>query len=408
MAYPVDDKIFVRKIKIIIDDNTYVWQMGEEIPERVEGNFTCPSTIKSFLSFSPGDEISLKNLERKVKAAEIRLMESGFFYTASVDIVPPLKYPESRTVIIKVKEGFFWRFGGGKIYGVFGKDNLGGKNKSFRVYAGYSCNGLYLRDDSFLGSNFLLGSGIFYENNGPGASDNRMYHSVFVSLFTGYRFLPDWVLGLDTKAQYFNFSRRDGNNAFWDFILNPQLRGLVYLGNPSNPVCIRPVLEGYFYFPIVKNSRCNISFQGSLGINLPFLRRNSLNLQFSTGWSFTGLPDRYFFDLRNTPDRSIRSGYPEDDLLCERYILLNLEYRLKIAGFFIRPIFNTEIEIFIFTDLGWAADYPHTPDKSEFKDAYGFGLRLIFDSPVFSYFSFSYGWNREGKGRFVFTSTKGF
>ena len=52
--------------------------------------------------------------------------------------------------------------------------------------------------------------------------------------------------------------------------------------------------------------------------------------------------------------------------------------------------------------------YPqHIPDAIH-PDAYGAGLLISFDCPVFAYFNFSYGVNHQGKGRFVFAAMQSF
>jgi len=43
-----------------------------------------------------------------------------------------------------------------------------------------------------------------------------------------------------------------------------------------------------------------------------------------------------------------------------------------------------------------------------YADAFGGGLRVLFDNPVFAYFTLCYGINHSGDGRFIFAATKGF
>ncbi len=132
--YADSDTVTISKIRIIIEENRYIWDYKESIPEKTEGK-TAPSTVISFLSFAPGDSLTTARLEKKVKHTETRLMNSGYFYNARVIIIPPRKKPESRTILIKIKEGFPYRFGGGIAYGMFGMENLWGKRKRFNIAA---------------------------------------------------------------------------------------------------------------------------------------------------------------------------------------------------------------------------------------------------------------------------------
>ncbi len=139
-----------------------------------------------------------------------------------------------------------------------------------------------------------------------------------------------------------------------------------------------------------------------------FIKGHSADIQVSGGGAVSALPYLDKFDLYNTEDLSIRSDQNLRDLLVEEFLLINFEYRFSLLKFFIPPIFNIGIKGFLFTDLGWAAEYNRILFEEPLRDAYGAGLRIVLDNPVFASFSFSYGINRYGKGRFVFAVTSGF
>ena len=70
------------------------------------------------------------------------------------------------------------------------------------------------------------------------------------------------------------------------------------------------------------------------------------------------------------------------------------------------PCFPVDIIPYLFTDLALTQEYS---DKSiRLFDAYGVGLAINFDCPVFAYFNFSYGINHQGKGKFVFAAMQNF
>jgi hemolysin activation/secretion protein len=139
-----------------------------------------------------------------------------------------------------------------------------------------------------------------------------------------------------------------------------------------------------------------------------FARFNSLNLKVSSGWAQDDLPFLNAFNLYDTEDRSIRSGYSYHELNGESFFLINFEYRFTFPRIFIPPFFDTGIQLFIFSDIGWVEEHGEGMFSGVMKDAYGGGLRLLFENPVFAYFTFAYGVNRRGRGRFVFTGTAGF
>ena len=400
------DELIIRKIRIIIDEDSYTWEQGDIIPFKVDGAHTEPITIISFLDFKPGDSVSPEKLERKTKMAKYRLIECGYFYSAEVSIVPPRKYPETRTILIKVREGFPYRFGGDSIYGYFGIDNLIGKRKSIKFFAGYNLNGILFRDELFGNSNFIIETGAYYKNAGPGVNSNLKFNLLEMELGLGYRFHPDWIFSINSKTYYKKYPSVDID--YLDLILIPGVSGNIILGNPENPFFIRPVFKSHISFSFLEERKIYTAVLGSLRINCPLGKRQSINMQSSTGLGLSELPERFKFNLYNIPDSSVRSGYDESELLCNKYLLFNLEYRATMAKFFIPPFFNTKLDLFIYSDFGFTSDYEKSFNKHTFKDAYGFGLRIIFDNPVFAYFSFSYGWNNKGEGRFVFTGTKGF
>jgi hypothetical protein len=67
-------------------------------------------------------------------------------------------------------------------------------------------------------------------------------------------------------------------------------------------------------------------------------------------------------------------------------------------------VFSAVFAPFVFADAAIARQ----TDESEDRDfeAAGAGIRIVFENPVFACFAFSYGWNPEGAGRFVFTASR--
>jgi len=108
------------------------------------------------------------------------------------------------------------------------------------------------------------------------------------------------------------------------------------------------------------------------------------------------------FDLCLTEDRSIRSGYSAEVLNVPSFALDSLEIRQSVVSFTVPPAFNCNVQLYGFSDFAVMSG------ETRFADAYGSGVRMLFDNPVFAYFSFSYGINHNGAGRFLFCGTAGF
>ncbi len=83
------ESIKLARIRIIIDDITYVWEDRDNVPPKIPGGFTSPATVISFLDFKPGDITPPDLLEYQTRLAEKRLNDSHYFYEAKVMIVPP-------------------------------------------------------------------------------------------------------------------------------------------------------------------------------------------------------------------------------------------------------------------------------------------------------------------------------
>ncbi|MFH1825574.1 MAG: hypothetical protein ABH873_10205 [Candidatus Firestonebacteria bacterium] len=407
------DVISISKIKLIIEEKEYVWDEKDKIPEKGEEDITSPFTIISFLNIFPGQKISLLELEKEVKTAKNRLINSGFFYKVNVVIIPPREKLDYRTILIKTKEGFLYRFGGGKIYGMFGMDNLDGKRKSFKVFLGTNPTGIEFIDESFLESHFLMGAKAHCFNifDSPVAN----YQLFKASFLSGYFIHSDIFLGLDFFLKCMKILEISSN-------ITPEFLG----GLERNDIVISPNFSfksyeetslAQFEFNIngrvnfilpLKESESKISYIVRGAAKMKFSEEHSVNLQVSTGGANETLPYMEKFNLYDTQDISIRGGYNALDLLVDRFLLINTEWRFCLAKFFVPPFFNTRIEGFIYLDNGWIGKIGEEKYLTNYYDGYGPGIRLLFDNPVFAYFSFSYGTNLSGQTRFIFTGTAGF
>lgn len=358
------EDITIYKIKFIINDEIYTWIQGEEIPINSTLGNTEPKVLLTYFSWICGDIVDAQDLESELSRTQIRLEESNLFYGVSVSVIPPRKYPNRRTVIIKVTDGFRMRFGGGNAYGMFGIENFKGTGISFIGKAGYKIlefdysDSTPFKNDIFWGINF----GYYFDS-----FENR------VNPYLGIRLTPDLSILIGTKL--------------FDKSIYSQLQ--FYNTTTFDSLFLLKIsFLGFF------DSKLKI-----YGYSKVKLYWKDINLGLRVAAGDRGLSSN-LFDNYFDPYNSIRSGYSLSELTSKQYIIFKGQLRYSFPDFFIPPLFNVNTSLFIYSDLGLV--------DGSFRDAYGGGGSIYFDSPVFTGFTFCYGFNGEGIGRFIFNGTMGF
>ncbi len=403
----------VAKIRIVIDSVTYEWASGgaeNSGGAPIEPRLSC-AAVASFLGFQPGSEASLEALQRMCREAEIRLAKSGLVYSVSVQPLPARKNPAERTVLVSVESGFFWRFGGGNAWGLVGRDAIGGERALAMVVAGWNLNGLRYERHGIGGTGLFAGSGAFW--HGPGPSD-----------------AANPSTGIPAENLDFETSFRSG----WD--ISPDLAlgaDVVFAGlfeEPSSDWSIQPFLEWKKYMIPLRSEDYGTEsdaglkarayafpgtkeFKGEASVfyHDPVSARSAYALRLSVGSATAGTG----FDLLHTEDRSVRAGY--ESLFARHFALASAEYRFRILS--IRPAagITCDVQLFSFADTavfaqagaGERTDAAAIASSGAYgSEALGLGLRLLFDNPVFAYFTFTYGVNRRGEGSFRMCGTAGF
>jgi len=413
-----EDEIVVYRIRLDIDGNSYDWTTGAP-PEKMTGGFTSPSTVASFLGFAPGDKLRPDELAERCSAARDRLLRSGFFFGASVDLIPPQAHPERRTVLIALREGFVWRFGGGNLFAMVGQANAGGERKSWMAVAGYNYDALSWRDELFFGLPLVLGAEARFSHNlGDGFVDGLSYSG---ALELGWRFHPDLLVSATAEAAWHDYRGGSAIGAFagaedglyatagagfrWDSWRSGESASLRLIADNRAALAFataRPTMADTAPLPLVwgKNS-------AAFGIGA-FVAA----AQVAYGHAFAaGSPVDYAFlwDLWSTQDIGVRSGWRHLDLMTDSFALGKLELRYLVAKIPFSPIIALSIEPFAFVDAALASLSGSAAGGGyEFFDALGGGLRLGLDNPVFAYFTFAYGLNRRGEARFTMAGGAGF
>jgi hypothetical protein len=392
----------VSAVRIFIGEAKYDWT-GDgiafdeaSVPEGTRIQLK-PETIRSFLSVRPGLTVPARDLERRCLDSERRLTESGYVYEASVLSLPSIKGADERLVVVSVTEGFFGRFGGGGYWAMAGKTGLFGDRASALFWAGYNRNGFSVLHSDVGGTPLALGARLFYYGPGDydgktaGSRENRFYGALCAGWYLG----PDLLVGIDGALDHF------GPSDTGLFSLQPCVFLNRYLawGVKSE---WGGEARGYWY-PDLAMTKGDCSAHVHAG----FTPKARLALSGSVGYSAGDLPSDACFDLYYTEDRSVRSGYSTDELIGSRYALASAELRYDFLSFKVPPAFQCVVQGFVFSDVA-ALDAVADGAASGPLDAYGIGARVLFDNPVFAYFTFTYGVNHEGDGRFIFCGTAGY
>ncbi|HNY18127.1 MAG TPA: hypothetical protein PKL75_11775 [Treponemataceae bacterium] len=364
-----------------------------------------PETIRSFLSVRPGLIVAPRDLERRCLDSERRLIESGYVYEASVLPLPSKNGAVERLIVVSVTEGFFGRFGGGGIWAMAGKAGLFGDRASALFWAGYNRNGFSVLHSDVGGTPLALGARLFYY--GPGDYDGKTAGSrencFYGALSAGWYLGPDLLVGIDGALDHF------GPSSTGLFSLQPCVFLNRYIAWGAKSAWGGEA-RGYWY-PDLEMTKADCTAHARAG----FTEKARVALSGSVGYSADDLPTDACFDLYYAEDRSVRSGYSTDELIGSRYALASAELRYDFLSFKVPPAFPCTVQGFLFSDVAAIdpadCDADGGADSSAASgplDAYGLGARVIFDNPVFAYFTFTYGVNHEGDGRFIFCGTAGY
>ena len=387
------DKITVSKIRVFLDD--FELTNDDELNPSIQNSFDL-QTILSFTNLKSGKEMSLTAFEKEVIQTQLRLLNSGYFYEARVEIVPPRKNPEKRSVVISVTTGFLQRFGGGGIYAVYGRVGLGGNRCQLIGFAGYNLNGIEFLNENCFNTNLIFGAAL--STNAPACFVSEILPEINGKIKLGtfinsdFRFCTDFCVN-------FNFAKSKAP--------------------VQKTLCISPyfAFDKYLSGKIFTTNEIRLYWKPFTSLTMEAVQ--TLNFQISQKFDFAVLlcggktileNKNSLFNLssNNTTvssnagfsNRCIRGDYEDSELMAKDYILFSSELRFTAAKFIIPPIFPCEIVPFIFTDIAYS-------ENGE-QDGFGLGVQLNFACPIFAYFNFMYGINHCGKGKFFFSAKKSF
>lgn len=395
-------KITVSKVKVFLDEE----KITEESEKTQNDGKIRYSTIMSYTKFRENKKFSEKQLEKEAESTRLRLMDSGLFYSAEVETRESRKNPGTMVIYISVRTGFLLRFGGGNAYGFFGKAALGGRRNNLTGYLGYNKSGASYLDENTFGLPLILGASAF--TNLPQSLAQKKSLTFDTLVKAGIFMTPDLKFGTDLKTLF-----TVNEEPFADFILSPFLCDTVWF---SEKLVMKSELRLFNYF---SDDWKGNSTEAAVNIDYSPFQKITLAGLLSGGAVIDQNVDQAacvkinleksalsLCDGLGLANRGIRSGYTAEELKVDCYGLFSAEIRWNAFDFILANCFPVTFRPYLFTDLALAKNY--SAGGLTFLDAYGAGLLICFDCPVFAYFNFSYGLNHEGKGRFVFAAMQSF
>lgn len=347
----------------------------------------------------PRGKFSLADFEHEVTRTQFRLIESGLFYSVSVHVIPPRTKPAERAIVITVTQGFLHRFSGGDAFAVYGREALQGSRSSLYFYAGWNLFGIDYASENLFSRGIILGASIFSHDLLPSLFDkNEDRPRTDVSVWMGKYLTPDISITL-------------GPGIHLDTMSSESIREPLFYLNPAFHISRLEFFPFKYQWTMDTNGAWypteNIIRVETLYTTHKDFGPVCLAFAASGGNEPDDSPEIIAFNLYDTDNRSVRSGYSKETLTVTAFGLYSMELRFNIFELKIPPSFIGATQIFIFTDGAWIQ--PHAPTVAkQFVDAYGCGFRIAFDNPIFASFTFSYGVSHEGNSRFIFSATGGY
>ncbi|MDC7127232.1 MAG: hypothetical protein PQJ46_16840 [Spirochaetales bacterium] len=353
-----NNKVTISRIKLEIDNARYTWD--ESFPEDKEDVRISPKAVFSFTELKPGIEISEQKLEKKVKIFETRLNESGLFYTASVNIIPPKRNPQKRTIVVKVMTGFFLRFGGGNAYGYLGNMVTGGRRAEWGITAGANFAGINFVLRNAFNHGIYLNPYIYYKNHLLRSSDLK-YHKFRAGSDFGKYLTPDLLTGVGFETETHFYPELSSTPDF-DYTITP----FIYLTIPGTSFFSSEIkLKGPMIFTqgtFIPSIFAKVNATEEIGL---FTLIQTGGLHYLWGNRDSSLLEQY---LRVLPTETSVFG--------------SLEAALSIFDTTLFSIMETELEVFIFGEAGSINNYGSGLQPIIYSA--GSGLRLALKTPVFT------------------------
>lgn len=347
---------------------------------RVKGNwYTRTEVILKLSPIKTGKMIPEDKLEQKIKETEKVLRNTNYFYNVLVYRLFS-KNPHEATIMIEVSEGFLWRFGGGPIYVMIGKENIKGQALSCFVSMGLNLQAIEL-EKRFLLSQFGAGfQGLheFYYFAGERTEEGRLGFKFF------YDFNPYLRFTLIPGYSYTYFKEEE-YRILW---LGMDIR----LKNYDDDFYASKGYELYLSTKAAKDYWC-VGHLTSIFHQLPLKFKGNFKLNF--GLVSDDAPYFEYFSILG-PDRLKLFKFTDSIGQCYSVFTYKIRKKLMDIPLFLFPGF---FDLLFFTDVGYL-DKWHAMSID-----YGMGAGLHFPAPVFVHIHFFGAMDTKKEKKLYFTIT---
>jgi len=180
---------------------------------QIKGNTrTDSSLIRHYLYIKPGHNYRMDELKTLASRSEKRLLNTFYFYAAKILIVP--LYDGSVKILVRIQEGFLFRFGGSPYGASIGKENILGRGFSIDTMFGPSSLRFAMQLPYLFNSPLAVFSSVStlaqsLDIAGAGNSvDLLSYREKQASLGLAWQIAPDLRIGISQLYNTYRFQDR--------------------------------------------------------------------------------------------------------------------------------------------------------------------------------------------------------
>jgi hypothetical protein len=401
-----DSTVLLSRIKFVINGEMYSWDGTEPYPTVPEGASEI-AVLLSYTGLQPGTEYPAHAIAQQAKAWQLRMDAEGFFYQSNVTVVPPNRYPDRRTLLVTIEDGFRQGYGGGPIYAYWTARNIAGRGRSVAVTAGLNVAHVEWTDRA-LGGRRLSGTLRGGYTNWGVVFDDPAYHRVTGGGQLGYRLTPDLEVygGADLFTQILSETAKSAGG--WGEDGRTDVRplsgaSLLYIAEPRESLRLTTFANaiGGMLLSLTTDTRPVPVASGAIGTRLT-AGRTRARITGAGLWSARGVPHLYETDLTLDETTIVRSGWDPELLRSESLLWLSAELGRDTVT--LGRAFPATLRPFLFTDHAVLNDleFDRSSGDTRYVDAYGTGFKLVFGNPVNATFELSTGINHDGDYRVVF------
>lgn len=202
--------------------------------------------LVSLLPFKKGEQLTLNRLEKLVKKQNLIYTRRGEILIGyKLMIIPPVKYPEKRSLLLRVNPRFGFNYGGGNAYGFIGSQNRTGKGEQWELTLGKNRDGM--KYEFAMGEKKYLGIDLRYDCPTQLSYDLEKHHFLKYKNYLRLKLNEDWQLQLGIGAigeiyrnnKHFHLKNEYAEGSITvtsDFMYLMDLKGIGYFGTHETAI----------------------------------------------------------------------------------------------------------------------------------------------------------------------------